>query len=204
MTELVRTLIPCVAPRDRAHVIDLDPDDATQHGDKAADAASARPVPAADISVNDGEQSEAKRHEPEWERERSTLARVIDLPPSSIQTTTAEVDVIVPPTPTKTLLPISETEGMTSGAVQPPGSTGTNARFTTSEGTISHAIDTLRTVSDSEGSFTDEGGHGKSEAEPVEPMSEDDEDTLILNGGAGIPTGPVSFIVSMIVSIEHS
>ena len=42
----------------------------------------------------------------------------IDVPPQP-----DDPSVIVPPTPTKTL-PLEETEGVTSGAVQPPGSTG--------------------------------------------------------------------------------
>ncbi|OAX43284.1 NIF-domain-containing protein [Rhizopogon vinicolor AM-OR11-026] len=194
ITKLVRKLVPCVAPSDRTHAIDIDVDAATRHG--AADAANGRPAPAADVSVPDEKQGEVK----EQEREKPTPL-AIDVSPSS---NTAEVDVIVPPTPTKVLLPISETEGVTSGAVQPPGSTGVDifsppspshldATHTTPGGTQSHAGDTSHTATDSEGSFTDEEAQGETEepeVEEVEPMEEDDEDTLILNGGAGIPIGP--------------
>jgi RNA polymerase II subunit A small phosphatase-like protein len=98
------------------------------------------------------------------------------IPPAS-----ADPDVILPPTPTKQLLPQSETEGVTSGAVVPPGSTGEPIDHQRSH--------TVRDSGDeSEGtSFTedDDEGNGMDEAE-------DEEDRLILNGGAGIPIGPVS------------
>jgi RNA polymerase II subunit A small phosphatase-like protein len=203
IAKFVRKLVPCVAPSDRTHVIDIDVDDATRPG--VADAANGRPAPAVDVGVTGEKQNEPK--EPELEKP-TPLA--IDVSPPPTQTSAAEVDVIVPPTPIKALLPISETEGVTSGAVQPPGSTGTDifspsppshldTPHTTTPGTQSHAGDTLHTATDSEGSFTDEEAHGEAEepeVEEVEPMEEDDEDALILNGGAGIPIGPVSFIWS--------
>ncbi|KIM31419.1 hypothetical protein M408DRAFT_259128 [Serendipita vermifera MAFF 305830] len=74
-------------------------------------------------------------------------------------------ELVVPPSEPD-LLPLAETEGVTSGAVQPPGSTGVEG-------------------SDSEGSVVDEDRH-----RPLE--EEDDEERLILNGGNGIPIGPVS------------
>lgn len=200
ITKLVRKLVPCVAPSDRTHAIEIDADDATRHA--AADATNGRSPPAADISVAGEKQNEVKEEKP--------TPLTIDVSPSSLQTNAAEVEVIVPPTPTKVLLPISETEGVTSGAVQPPGSTGADlfspstpshvdAPHTASGGTQSHAGDTSHTTTDSEGSFTDEEAHGETEepeVEEVEPIEEDDEDTLILNGGAGIPIGPVSSIRS--------
>ncbi|KAJ3504228.1 hypothetical protein NMY22_g17992 [Coprinellus aureogranulatus] len=46
-----------------------------------------------------------------------------DEPPSpKVEEETQEIEVLTPPSPT--LLPEAETEGLTSGAVQPPGSTG--------------------------------------------------------------------------------
>jgi RNA polymerase II subunit A small phosphatase-like protein len=74
-------------------------------------------------------------------------------------------DVVIPPASGHDLLPKAETAGVTSGAVQAPGSTGSEE--------------------DSEGSVTDEGGHRQLE-------DEDDEERLIMNGGNGIPIGPVS------------
>ncbi|KAG2150556.1 HAD-like domain-containing protein, partial [Suillus clintonianus] len=177
IVKLVRKLVPCVAPSDRTHAIEVDVDDATRH--KATDAANGAPAPVADTSAPSEKPVEVK----EQEREKPNL--VVEVSPPAVETNTAEIEIIVPPTPTKALLPISETEGVTSGAVQPPGSTGADifssasspvdVSHTPSGSTPSHAGDTSHTATDSEGSFTDE---------------EDDEDTLILNGGAGIPIGP--------------
>ncbi|CCM05067.1 uncharacterized protein FIBRA_07273 [Fibroporia radiculosa] len=93
----------------------------------------------------------------------------------------SEQDIVIPPTPTRSLLPQDETEGMTSGAVQPPGSTGDE---------IMHEHSRARESgdeSDGSTSFTedeelDDGG-------PIDDI-EDEEERLIMNGGAGIPTGP--------------
>lgn len=87
-------------------------------------------------------------------------------------------DVLVPPPPSAHLLPEDETDGMTSGAVQPPGSTGDQIAR-------SHTIDSSE---DSDGtSYTDDDidhrQHMRDEQE--------EEDRLIKNGGSGIPIGPV-------------
>ncbi|KAI0744186.1 NIF-domain-containing protein [Daedaleopsis nitida] len=105
------------------------------------------------------------------------------LPPLTIATTTPDAEVIVPPTPTKQLLPLSETDGLTSGAVQPPGSTGEN---------LTHPHHFEKRVSrdvgeDSDSSFTDEGNfHEMITIDEVE----DEEQRLIRLGGTGIPIGP--------------
>lgn len=86
----------------------------------------------------------------------------------------------VVPTPTTHLLPQDETAGMTSGAVQPPGSKGDSP---TTEKSHPSPAPTNGDGDESEGtSYTEED---------LEEQ-EDDEDRLIFNGGAGIPTGPVS------------
>lgn len=74
-------------------------------------------------------------------------------------------EVIVPPPPSAHTLPDDETDGLTSGAVQPPGSTGDLVRTATRE---------------------------TQESDGTEYSSEiiDDEDRLIRNGGSGIPIGP--------------
>ncbi|KAG1895504.1 HAD-like domain-containing protein [Suillus fuscotomentosus] len=196
IAKLVRKLVPCVAPNDRTHAIEVDVDDATRP--KATDVVNGASAPVADTSAPSEKQVEVK----EQEREKPNL--VVEVSPPAMETDSVEIEVIVPPTPTKTLLPISETEGVTSGAVQPPGSTGADifspslstpvdVSHTPSASTPSHAGDTSHTATDSEGSFTDEEGHGEPEEPEVEegePMEEDDEDALILNGGAGIPIGP--------------
>jgi len=100
--------------------------------------------------------------------------------PSTPPAPAGDKDVIVPPTPSR-ILPKSETEGVLSGAVQPPGSTGDAAR---AQG---HHHES--SADESDGSITeDEDVEDAAEIDEVE----DDEDRLIMNGGAGIPTGPVS------------
>ena len=94
-----------------------------------------------------------------------------------------EGDVIVPPTPaTPHLLPASETGGVTSGAVQAPGSTGNE-----------HEDSEHSTISDEE---------------PPKPYAEEDEEErLILNGGNGIPIGPVrariNYYCSIVLTVDR-
>ncbi|KAH9892456.1 NIF-domain-containing protein [Cubamyces lactineus] len=99
--------------------------------------------------------------------------------------TMPDTEVIVPPTPTKQLLPLSETDGLTSGAVQPPGSTGENLSHSFLHQQRAHARES-GDDSDSS-SFTDEGhAHELITVDEVE----DEEQRLIRMGGTGIPTGP--------------
>lgn len=102
-----------------------------------------------------------------------------------------DAEVIVPPTPTNALLPESETAGMTSGAVVPPGSTGGSSPPGSSHSRHSNVPTANGADDESEAasSYTDE-----EEAEVQDHFDEieDEEDRLILNGGAGIPIGPVS------------
>ena len=104
--------------------------------------------------------------------------------------TMPDTEVIVPPTPTKQLLPLSETDGLTSGAVQPPGSTGENLSPSFLHQQRAHARES-GDDSDSS-SFTDEGhAHELITVDEVE----DEEQRLIRMGGTGIPTGPVSALL---------
>jgi hypothetical protein len=84
---------------------------------------------------------------------------------SSALAAVGDAEVVIPPTSSPDLLPLADTGGVTSGAVQAPGSTGLEGE-------------------DSESSVVDEERH-----RPLE--EEDDEERLILNGGNGIPIGPV-------------
>ena len=104
-----------------------------------------------------------------------------DLPPPPT-TLDADIAIVVPPTPTKQLLPLSETDGLTSGAVQPPGSTGEETRHEVVRVTVGETGD------DSDGSSEDEPFEDGQQVEEWE----DDEQRLIRQGGAGIPVGPVS------------
>ncbi|KAG9094159.1 hypothetical protein FRC06_011101 [Ceratobasidium sp. 370] len=80
----------------------------------------------------------------------------------------AEPDDVVPPSPKPQLLSQEESEGMLSGSVQAPGSTGVPE--TESEGSLTDDEDVAKEIEDQE--------------------AEDDEERLIMQGGAGIPIGP--------------
>lgn len=177
-SKFFRMLVPCIGPS-RSHPIDVDD----------VDDASAMSEPSITLrekqATKDSEPKEEHPRTPPTSDAHTTTASapaVLVIPPPSIHT-----DVILPPTPTKQLLPLAETEGLTSGAVQPPGSTGEPVGHDHSR------THTLRDSGDeSEGtSFTEEEDetHAMDEAD-------DEEDRLIMNGGAGIPIGPVSRFAS--------
>lgn len=86
--------------------------------------------------------------------------------------------MLTPPSPT--LLPEAETEGLTSGAVQPPGSTGVPPSPERSSANVD-GNESDRT------SFTEDD-----DLNDVDIDEDEEEDKLIMNGGAGIPIGPVS------------
>ncbi|KAG2015993.1 protein phosphatase [Coprinopsis cinerea AmutBmut pab1-1] len=86
---------------------------------------------------------------------------------------TPDSDVLVPPPIHTHVLPPDETDGLTSGAVQPPGSTGT---------------DVARTPTHDSGSDSDRAS--VSDDEDYHIHEEDEEERLIRNGGSGIPIGP--------------
>lgn len=95
-----------------------------------------------------------------------------------------EQEIIIPPTPSRSLLPPEETEGMTSGAVQPPGSTGEESPHDHIHGQGRES----GTESDGSTSFTED--EDLEDQGPLDDI-EDEEERLIMNGGAGIPLGPV-------------
>ena len=114
-----------------------------------------------------------------------------DSPPTSThETPDTEIAIVVPPTPTPQLLPLEETDGVTSGAVQAPGSTGdeikTDVRVTVGES------------DESDGSFDDEPfGDGRQ----IESW-EEEEARLIRQGGTGIPIGPVCITLPVVPHIH--
>ncbi|KAF7361950.1 FCP1-like proteiny domain-containing protein [Mycena venus] len=95
----------------------------------------------------------------------------VERPPSR-----ADSEIIVQPPPSTQLLPEEETDGLTSGAVTPPGSTGEIIART-------HTRDSSE---DSDGtSYTDDDGDDRRAYD-----EHAEEQRLIKNGGAGIPIGP--------------
>ncbi|KAH9948690.1 NIF-domain-containing protein [Amylocystis lapponica] len=100
--------------------------------------------------------------------------------PTRESSTSNTGEIIVPPTPTKQLLPRSETSGLTSGAVQAPGSA---SAYAVPEHGRSHTRDSGE---ETDGSLTDE--EALRELLEVEEL-DDDEQRLIKQGGAGLPIG---------------
>jgi len=102
------------------------------------------------------------------------------------ETTGAAGDVVVTPVTATHLLSPAETAGMTSGAVVPPGATGSS---TPPVATRRHS-NVPSTADDSDHTSLSESD----DAEDVNDVNEieDEEERLIMSGGAGIPIGPVS------------
>ncbi|KAJ3484141.1 hypothetical protein NLI96_g5831 [Meripilus lineatus] len=182
---LFHAFVPCVGPSTRAHDIEtltVEPEPTSP--DASATALKEKvdvkqteevppnptvveePVPAPTPTVVETQPSDTPppSAEPEPEPEASSLTP-LEIPPAP-----SDPAVVVPPTPTKSLLPREETEGMTSGAVQAPGSTGDDSPHEQRHAT-----------------FTED--EEMEEGTPIDE-AEDEEERLILNGGAGIPIGP--------------
>jgi len=196
---LFRALVPCIGPsrllNEAANEVASDPNSsaaALREKPSPRDAekdSSLRPVQETPVT-ND---SVSEQPHPNAELAPSTSGLVAEAGPTQLHitppttaTSDKDLDIIVPPTPTK-VVPESETGGVTSSAVVPPGSTAEE---------VAH----LRALQSHEPPSGDESdGTSFTEDEEVEDVPgidevEDDEDRLILNGGAGIPIGPVSVI----------
>ncbi|KAH9485316.1 hypothetical protein JR316_0002224 [Psilocybe cubensis] len=169
-SKLFRILVPCVSPSPSSHPVEL------------PETVAKAPEPE---KVDSKPEEEEKSAPSETTLPQDTL-RVEPTKPTistdsrPITPTAENAEVILPPTPTTHLLPPEETEGMTSGAVQPPGSKGDTPTHEKSHSAVHHPVDSAD-GNESEGtSYTEE------ELEEAE----DEEDRLIFNGGAGIPIGP--------------
>lgn len=177
LEKLFHFLIPCISSSSAAHPVEVQ-----------------EPV----IANPEPEKEVTKAVEPE----KSSPSQVTlpndpsrtDLPKPTIVTSHSrpvtpigeDADVVLPPTPTTQLLPPDETEGMTSGAVQPPGSKGDSPLHEKLHHAPTHT--------------NGDGDESETSYEEELDDQEDEEDRLILNGGAGIPMGPVSHCVGSFVS----
>ncbi|TFK44637.1 HAD-like domain-containing protein [Crucibulum laeve] len=190
-SKLFRALIPCVTPS-KSHDIELDlpsskpQPPASSSNEKAPHDAKNDPNVAASKGASASSPSQLVSSAEPLDTTGLAPIPISVTPPPTLP---ADADVVLPPTPTTKLLPESETEGVTSGAVQPPGSTGgsslhekPHSRDSTAP---SHAsLD----AEDSEGtSFTED--EDIDDVNGIDDL-EDEEEKLILNGGAGIPIGP--------------
>ena len=192
-SKLLRALVPCVGPSPRGHSIDLDEKGKAPASSKTNDATTGLKEKQA---AKEAEDLPPAPQEPPGTTPNGAQASTSDaeipppLQPIDIPQQPDDPNVLVPPTPTKTL-PLEETEGVTSGAVQPPGSTG--------EGSIhNHSRRNSRDMgeeTDGSSSFTEDDDLEEPPAEDYE----DEEERLIMQGGAGIPMGPVSSLPCFLV-----
>ncbi|KAH9165472.1 hypothetical protein EDB89DRAFT_2076743 [Lactarius sanguifluus] len=194
ISRLFRSLVPCLGP---SHLPNEAVDDVVS--DPNSSAAALRDKSARDVEKDPSlrpvqetpvtNQSESDQPHPGTDSTSLPLVPAAELVPQQLNVTLPEpatpdnnLDIVVPPTPTK-VIPESETGGVTSSAVVPPGSTA-------------EEVAQLRAQQAHEPSSGDESdGTSFTEDEEVEDVpgideAEDDEDRLILSGGAGIPIGP--------------
>ncbi|KAF9461300.1 hypothetical protein BDZ94DRAFT_823161 [Collybia nuda] len=190
LSKLLRVLVPCVSPSPGAHPIELN-DSSSLSTSKEKDISNSadhvvetKPPIAPTTTATTSPILPAG--EPATVSTLDSTPVVPSTPPS------AEGDVLLPPTPPAApqLLPYSETEGLTSGAVQPPGSTGGGVQHEKS-----HSRDSTVPSNASEGEESE--GTSFTEDDDMDGLDdEDDEDKLIMNGGVGIPIGPVGRFTS--------
>ncbi|KAK7692464.1 hypothetical protein QCA50_004089 [Cerrena zonata] len=170
LAKITQIFTSCVGPSPRTHAVDLDEGpsqgradqkDPEKHSTKDVEMAEQQPSREASSSTSTGDLNPTAPARP-----------LIVVPPPTI----SDPDIVVPPTPTKQLLPLSETDGLTSGAVQPPGSTGEE-----------HYVVSTEPGEESDGSYSDDEVFTAAlRAEELE----DEEQRLIKQGGAGLPIGP--------------
>ncbi|KAI0645586.1 HAD-like domain-containing protein [Trametes meyenii] len=197
LAKLFRVLVPCVSPSSRAHPVDVDekrPSEQAPPSPSKTNDASSSALKEKQAAKEAEELPPAPQEHPEHPADAApngaeTSARgagtSAEIPPPLQPIEIPQTDdpnVLVPPTPTKTL-PLEETEGVTSGAVQPPGSTG-------GDSIRDHSRRNSRDLGeDSDGSTSFTEDEDLDEGTPMDEI-EDEEERLIMQGGAGIPIGP--------------
>ncbi|KAF7976847.1 hypothetical protein HWV62_5552 [Athelia sp. TMB] len=180
-SKIVRKLVPCIGPSSRAHTIDLNdlesaPKSSGTHDGKEAEKTVERPVQVEEVHAPEASTSTSA---PSPTTDTTPTVAPVPAPIVVLPPTASDTERVVPPTPTTQLLPQSETEGVTSGAVQPPGSTG--------DVVVAEPSPTHQTHESEESD-----GTSYTEDDDLDDHldDEDDEHRLIMNGGAGIPIGP--------------
>ncbi|THU95354.1 NIF-domain-containing protein [Dendrothele bispora CBS 962.96] len=174
LVRILRKLVPCLPSDSSPHHVEVDDIALASEKQKPSEKPTEKP-------------SETAPAEPPSLPTKDT-PKSGSTPPTPPSITIPEAtagDVVVPPTPTKQLLPPSETEGMTSGAVVPPGSSGTiNNRHS------HHSTTPTNGAADGEETEGSSFTESELDEEPNHDDAEDEEDRLIMNGGVGIPIGP--------------
>lgn len=178
---LLRVLVPCISSG--AHAVEMDSASLSGSREKSTIKTDDHPT-----TVPPAPQTPQKDPTPPPSLD---VADVTPLPEISVTSPQAPQNhLLIPSTPPPSqLLPLSETEGVTSGAVQPPGSTGDSpVQLETSQNRDSTV------PSNGTGEGEESEGTSFTEDEDMDGLDdlEDDEEKLIMDGGAGIPIGPVS------------
>lgn len=177
-TRIAHIFTSCVNPSSRTHVVDLE--EGPSHAGEHQKVDSEKPIVAATgVDTTMTEKDQTPSADPSSSTTVLTVPHTLTIVPHP--SPIADTEVVVPPTPTKQLLPLDETDGLTSGAVQPPGSTGEESK-----------TEHVHVVVADQGEESD-GSYSDDEVFPVSLRQEDLEDEeqrLIKAGGAGIPIGP--------------
>lgn len=176
LSRILHILVPCISPQPTTHIVELDSQPILKS--PLQEKLDSKPTVLTDEVV---QQDTAPLIPPTLP---SDLTKLTLVTPSSshpaIPLPSDNAEEVVP-IPTAHVLPEDETAGMTSGAVQLPGSKGDSPTIEKPHPSSALPV----------GDGDDSEGTSYTEEEDIDP--DDDEDRLILNGGAGIPTGPVSF-----------
>ncbi|KAJ7346544.1 HAD-like domain-containing protein [Mycena albidolilacea] len=171
--KILHILLPCVAPSSRAHPVeslDIPTEKSAEQPVQAPDPSQTVP-PTSAAPVPDADPVPDQKHDEE--------------PPAPPPAVPVD-ELMAPPTPVS-LLPPAETEGVTSGAVQAPGSTGESALHPQHPSKRDSTVPATNDGDESDTSFTDD--EDMDDVNNIDD-AQDEEDRLILNGGAGIPIGP--------------
>lgn len=172
LSRLLQIFIPCISPKSTTHIVELD----SQAKSPLQEKLDSKPTVHTDEVV---QQDTASLTPPSLPSDLTKPTLVTPSPSHPALPLPSDSLEEVVPIPAAHVLPEDETAGMTSGAVQLPGS---KAQPSTVEKPHPSTALPVGDGDDSEGtSYTEE-----------DIATDDDEDRLILNGGAGIPTGSVS------------
>ncbi|KAL4262573.1 Mitochondrial import inner membrane translocase subunit TIM50 [Pleurotus pulmonarius] len=166
LTRVMHRVVPCVS--------DPFTPDASPTTVDAASVASEPRSSVAHVDALSGKDPEAET--PPQPSADVPAALVAPIAPTDDSPLPLETEIIVPPPPSSHLSPPDETDGVTSGAVQPPGSTGDQVGKVPSHPPTEDSDETSFT--------TDEG---EEDRHTMDEQAE--EEMLIRNGGSGIPIG---------------
>jgi carboxy-terminal domain RNA polymerase II polypeptide A small phosphatase len=175
LSRFVHRVVPCVSPNPKVFRSDTDDDASEPSRSLALKGMSSVPVPDQEMEHSGSEETQGSMTS---DAQLPSTLSTLTIPPINVQPPphSTDPDIIILPPPNIHLLPEDETDGLTSGAVQPPGSTGEQVIRTSSHDS-----------EDFDGTnYTDDEGEDRHMLD-----EQDEEERLLRNGGSGIPVGPV-------------